>query len=1190
MPFNVILSLIDRIWKPVAAICLSVIATFLWKISPEIYKALTSPLRHLPGPRLEGLRSYFLGSFATVLYKSEDCATELQWLEQYGHVIQIPANFNIPVLLTSDTRAVNYLLTHSGDYQKSEGTRRYLRSVVGAGVLVEEGESHRRQRRVLNPAFGPAQLRELTEIFFEKGLELRDAWASEIKKTDKATKIEIISWLNRATLDIIGLAGFNYHFESVSGKPNELEQALRMMFNTQGSRLFGILQMLFPPLKLIRTTETKKAEEAQATMRRIGMQIIADRKAEILAEKGASGERGTARKDVKGRDLLSLLIKSNMAVDIPDSQRLSDEEVLGQVPTFIVAGHETTSGAIMWCLFSLSQAHETQSKLRDELLTVKTDTPTMDELNALPYLDMVVRETLRFHAPVPMTDRVAEKDDVIPLEKPFADRHGQFHESIRVSKGCFVLVPIAVLNRSKEIWGEDALEFKPERWLNLPEATKKIPGVWSDMMTFIGGPRACIGYRFAILEMKALLFTLLRSFEFDMALPASSFIKRSSLTQRPLILGEEEKGNQMPLMGSDWFCVYFTFIINVSVRLYVRVTAIVLVRLTAVEPERRTEPIASCTRSCPLSRLDKLSNLTYTREAVSLNLSAADMLWKVVFWLFLAAIATVLWKLFPLIKRALTSPLRHLPGPHLEGLKSYLIGGFAAITYKSEDCNIEIQWLEQYGHVMQIPAIFNIPVLLTSDTRAINYILTHSLDYQKSKPAREVLRSLVGAGVLVEEGMYIIYRIQFYRRVLNPAFGPAQLRELTDIFFNKALELRDVWISEIKQTGSAARIEVLSWLNRVALDVIGLAGTCARAAILDAFSNPGDKGFNYHFESVSGKPNELERAFSTMFKADGPDIFGLLQSLFPPLKLIRTTQMKKAEEAQATMRRIGMQIIADRKAEILAEKAASDDKGTTRKDVKGRDLLSLLIKSNMANDIPDSQRLSDEEVLGQVPTFIVAGHETTSGATMWCLYALSQAHHIQTKLREELLAVDTDIPTMDELNALPYLDMVVREALRFHAPVPMTHRVSEKDDFIPLEKPFTDRHGKVHDNIHVSKGSTMLLPIAVLNRSKELWGEDALEFKPERWLDPPEAAKSIPGVWSDMLTFLGGSHSCIGYRFAIVEMKALLFTLLRAFEFDMAVPASSFIKRTSLTQRPMILGEEEKGNQMPLMVKIHRRS
>ncbi|KAJ3557677.1 hypothetical protein NM688_g1344 [Phlebia brevispora] len=536
-------------------------------------------------------------------------------------------------------------------------------------------------------------------------------------------------------------------------------------------------------------------------------------------------------------------------------------------------------------------------------------------------------------------------------------------------------------------------------------------------------------------------------------------------------------------------------------------------------------------------------------------------MWKILLSIVFASIVTILWKIFPLIRRALTSPLRCLPGPPVEDWKSFILGNFFTKLYKSEDSSIESQWLEQYGHVMSIPALFTIPVLLTSDTRAVNHVLTHSLDYQKSKEGRKALSFLVGAGVLVAEGES--HRRQ--RRVLNPAFGPTQLRELTSIFFDKALELRDVWMSEMKQTGGATRIEVLSWLNRVALDIIGLAG------------------FNYRFESVSGKPNELEHAFSTMFNTQGPNLFALLQFLFPPLKLIRTAQRKKAEEAQATMRRIGKQIIADRKAEILAEMSAVAGQRAARKDVKGRDLLSLLIKSNMAVDIPDSQRLSDEEVLGQVPTFIVAGHETTGGATMWCLVALSRAHRIQTKLREELLAVDTDTPTMDELNALPYLDMVVRETLRFHAPVPRGQRVSEKDDFIPLAKPFTDRHGKVHDSIHVSKGSTIILPIAVLNRSKELWGEDALEFKPERWLSPPEAAKSIPGVWSDMLTFLGGSHSCIGYRFAIVEMKALLFTLLRAFDFDMAVPASSIIKRTSLTQRPMILGEEKKGNQMPLM-------
>ena len=144
---------------------------------------------------------------------------------------------------------------------------------------------------------------------------------------------------------------------------------------------------------------------------------------------------------------------------------------------------------------------------------------------------------------------------------------------------------------------------------------------------------------------------------------------------------------------------------------------------------------------------------------------------------------------------------------------------------------------------------------------------------------------------------------------------------------------------------------------------------------------------------------------------------------------------------------------------------------------------------------------------------MVAGHETTSGATVWCLFALTQAPEIQRKLREELLAVNTDTPSMDELDALPYLDMVTKESLRFHSPVTMTHREAQKDDFIPLDKPYTDRRGRAHDSIQyvaivafldieltyvrcrMTKGDIVLIPISILNRSTEIWGDDAAEFK-----------------------------------------------------------------------------------------------
>ena len=72
-----------------------------------------------------------------------------------------------------------------------------------------------------------------------------------------------------------------------------------------------------------------------------------------------------------------------------------------------------------------------QTKLRDELLIIETDNPTMDQLIALPYLDMVVRETMRLHAPVPATSKLAMKDDILPLSEPVTDRKGRIHHSIR---------------------------------------------------------------------------------------------------------------------------------------------------------------------------------------------------------------------------------------------------------------------------------------------------------------------------------------------------------------------------------------------------------------------------------------------------------------------------------------------------------------------------------------------------------------------------------------------------------------------------------------------------------------------------------------------------------------------------------------------------------------------------------------
>jgi len=513
----------------------TLLAYGLYKVIKLIYGEVTSPLRDLPGPKSS---SWIYGNFKEI-WEAENSVLHEKWVQQYGPTLRYKGFLGLTRLYTMDTKALNHVLMNSYDYQKPAPARFNLAEILGDGVLVTEGDKHKQQRKVMNPAFGQAQIRDLTEIFVDKSLQLRDIWAAESSKQGGTGRIDVLSWLSRMTLDVIGKAGFAYSFESLNSdaKPNELSQAFSVLFRV-GTKLTMIpmLRAWFPFLRFLPTEHDAEIRQARDTMSRIGYKL--------LQESKAIGETSSS----KARDLLSVLVRANMAKDLPESQRLSDEDVLAQVPTFIVAGHETTSTGTTWALYALTQSPKVQRKLREELLTVDTDNPTMDQLNSLPYLDMVVRESLRVHAPVPSTMRVAMKDDVLPLSKPFTDRKGNVHEGIRVSKGQTLMIPILALNRDKSIWGQDALEFRPERWESIPEAASSIPGIWGNMLTFLGGPRACIGYRFSLVEMKALLFTLVRAFEFELAVPPEEIGKKSSIVQRPILRSDPEGGNQMPLL------------------------------------------------------------------------------------------------------------------------------------------------------------------------------------------------------------------------------------------------------------------------------------------------------------------------------------------------------------------------------------------------------------------------------------------------------------------------------------------------------------------------------------------------------------------------------------------------------------------------------------------------------------------
>ncbi|KAH7907837.1 cytochrome P450 [Hygrophoropsis aurantiaca] len=525
----------------------TLIGFVLWKIGKHVVHQLTSPLRNLNGPRST---SWLFGNIRD-LFKSEEMVLLEEWSQEHGQTLKFYGLLNRLSLLTMDLRALNHILTHSMDYQKPKAIRYSVSQILGKGVVYVEGPQHRHQRKIMNPAFGPGQVRDLTEIILAKSIQLRDILMSESKDQEGNPKrTDILSWMSRVSLDIIGLAGFNHEFNSLdtSKKENEIIEAIGTIISAGiAGNVVSMLQLWMSPLWTIPTDFGRKITVAQQAMGRFGDELLRDAKAAVMASQCDEKTGIVEKRSVQGRDLLSLLVRANMATDIPDNQKLSDEDVLAQVPTFLITGHETTSSTVTLALFALTQHPEVQAKLRQELLTVESETPSMDELLALPYLDGVVREALRVHPHMPSTIRVAMKDDVIPLDTPFTDKNGQVQTEIRVSKGDHIAVPILAINRSEALWGPDAKEFKPERWESPPESLSNIPGVWGHLLTFLGGPRACIGYRFALIEMKALLFTLVRAFEFTLAVPAGDIVMRAEIIQLPFLRSEPGSHSQMPL-------------------------------------------------------------------------------------------------------------------------------------------------------------------------------------------------------------------------------------------------------------------------------------------------------------------------------------------------------------------------------------------------------------------------------------------------------------------------------------------------------------------------------------------------------------------------------------------------------------------------------------------------------------------
>ncbi|KAG8713860.1 cytochrome P450-dit2 [Ceratobasidium sp. 423] len=296
--------------------------------------------------------------------------------------------------------------------------------------------------------------------------------------------LDVYKWLNVAALEVMGQAGFGYSFDAL--EPNHED------------------------------VEYLNASHRIARFRRaIAAKVYHIKKEDLDKMMLDSGEH-------LSRDVMSSLLLQNNIV--APEEAMDEEEVISQVNALFLAAHDSTSAALARTIHVLAEHPDVQSKLRDEVCEAYEmfgEELDYDQLNSLLYLDAVCRESLRLYAPAPFLIRIAQEDWSIPLlypSKSSDDQETITHVSVK--KGTCIHLSLDAANRDVRTWGEDTNVFRPSRWLdstqtNLQES--RMPGIYSPLMTFSGGPRACIGFKFSQLEMKLLLAKLISSFKFELS-------------------------------------------------------------------------------------------------------------------------------------------------------------------------------------------------------------------------------------------------------------------------------------------------------------------------------------------------------------------------------------------------------------------------------------------------------------------------------------------------------------------------------------------------------------------------------------------------------------------------------------------------------------------------------------------------
>ncbi|XP_023536195.1 cytochrome P450 CYP72A219-like [Cucurbita pepo subsp. pepo] len=404
----------------------------------------------------------------------------------------------IPRLHIMDPEQLKTVLTLINDIQKPL-MYPHLKLLTN-GLINHEGEKWVKHRKIINPAFHLEKLKVMVPAFYHSCYDMVSKWESMVFENGSC-ELDVMPYLQQMAADVISRTAFGSSYEK-GKKIFKLQTELAGLVNQT------IMGIFIPGWRFLPTKSNRKMKEISKEITTLILRIINER------------EKSMSAGEAMHSDLLGILMESNLnEIGRHGNNKdigMSIDDVINECKTFYIAGQETTATLLTWTVILLSSYSEWQDRARAEVFEIfGNKKPDFDGLSRLKVVTMILNEVLRLYSPASILGRRVKKETKV----------GNF----TIPAGVFLGLPITLLHRDPELWGEDAGEFKPERFSKGVSKATKNPNAF---IPFGLGPRICIGVNFAMIEAKMALSIILQRFSFELS-PSYTHAPIAAMTVQP---------------------------------------------------------------------------------------------------------------------------------------------------------------------------------------------------------------------------------------------------------------------------------------------------------------------------------------------------------------------------------------------------------------------------------------------------------------------------------------------------------------------------------------------------------------------------------------------------------------------------------------------------------------------------------